>query len=346
MIELDGSEGEGGGQVLRTALSLSMATGRSFRIGRVRAGRSNPGLRRQHRTAVRAAAELTDADVEGDDLGSRDVTFRPARAPRPGEYRFDTGGAGSATLVLQTLIPPLLRGAGAYRITVEGGTHNPAAPPHEFLERAWLPLLRDAGAEVSVELDRAGFFPGGGGRLLARVEAPAPPAPLRLRDRGELLELRARSHIVGLPDHVAERELSALRAALEVRDDRLEAVDHGERRAGAANVLVVEVESEAVTEIFTEHGRRGLPAEEVASRASRRVRRYLESGVPVWTHLADQLPVPLALRAGGRYRTREPSSHTRTVLDVVASFLDVDPEVEAVETDTWEISVRGRDVAA
>lgn len=346
MIELDGSEGEGGGQVLRTALSLSMATGRSFRIGRVRAGRSNPGLRRQHRTAVRAAAELTDADVEGDDLGSRNVTFRPARAPRPGEYRFDTGGAGSATLVLQTLIPPLLHGAGAYRITVEGGTHNPAAPPHEFLERAWLPVLREVGAEVSVELDRAGFFPGGGGRLVARVEPPAPPAPLRLRDRGELLELRARSHIVGLPDHVAQRELSTLQAALEVRDDRLEAVDHGERRAGAANVLVVEVESEAVTEVFTEHGRRGLPAEEVASRASRRVRRYLASGVPVWTHLADQLPVPLALRAGGRYRTREPSSHTRSVLDVVTSFLDADPEVEAVETDTWEISVEGRDVAA
>ena len=345
MIELDGSAGEGGGQVLRTALSLSMATGRPFRIERIRAGRSNPGLRRQHRTAVRAAAELTDADVEGDDLGSRTVDFRPARAPRPGEYRFDTGGAGSATLVLQTLVPPLLRGEGSYRITVEGGTHNPAAPPHEFLQRAWLPLLRETGADVRVELQRAGFFPGGGGRLVARIEPAAGPAPLVLRDRGQLLEMRARSHIVGLPDHVAERELATVRAALEIRDDRLEAVDHGERPSGAANVLVVEVESEGVTEVFTEHGRRGLPAEEVATRASRRVRRYLASDAAVWTHLADQLPVPLALCSGGRYRTGEPSSHTRTVLDVLRTFLDAGPEVEAAGTGTWEISV-GDDRAA
>lgn len=339
MIELDGSEGEGGGQVLRTALSLSMATGRPFRIGRIRAGRSNPGLRRQHRTAVRAAAELTDADVEGDELGSRDVTFRPDRPPRPGEYSFDTGGAGSATLVLQTLLPPLLRGGGSYRITVEGGTHNPSAPPYEFLDRSWLPLLREIGADMGVELHRAGFFPGGGGRLVARVGPPSSPTPLVLRDRGDLLEMRARSHIVGLPEHVAERELATVQAALEIRDDRLEVVDHGQRPAGAANVLVVEVEFDAVTEVFTEHGRRGLPAEEVATRASRRVRRYLDSDAAVWSHLADQLPVPLALRSGGSYRTGEPSSHTRTVLDVLRTFLDVETGVEAAGTGTWEISV-------
>lgn len=346
MIELDGSEGEGGGQVLRTALSLSMATGRPFRIGRVRAGRSNPGLRRQHRTAVRAAAELTDAEVAGDRLGSREVTFRPTGAPRPGEYRFDTGGAGSATLVLQTLLPPLLAGEGAYRIAVDGGTHNPAAPPHEFLARSWLPLLRSIGADTGVTLERAGFFPGGGGRLAARVDPAPPPTPLTLRDRGDLRDLRARSHIAGLPGHVAERELATVQAALEIRDDRLEAVDHGERPAGVANVLVVEVESEAVTEVFTEHGRRGLPAEEVAARAARRARRYLESDAAVWRHLADQLPVPLALCSGGTYRTGEPSSHTRTVLNVVRAFLEIGVGLESAGAGTWEISVEDGDVAA
>lgn len=346
MIELDGSEGEGGGQVLRTALSLSMATGQPVRVDRVRAGRSNPGLRRQHRTAVRAAAELTAAEVEGDTLGSREVTFRPTRPPSPGDYRFDTGGAGSATLVLQTLVPALLGSDGTFRLTVSGGTHNPAAPPYEFLERAWLPLLREVGADVTVELERAGFFPGGGGRVAALVEPADPPAPLGLRERGELRDVRVRSHIVGLPRHVADRELATVQAALEVRDDRLEAVDHGERPAGAANVLVVEVESEAVTEVFSEHGRRGLPAEEVATRVSRRVRRYLDSGAAVWSHLADQLPVPLALRAGGSYRTGEPGSHTRTVLDVIRSFAGTSTGTERVGEGLWEISVEGRDADA
>lgn len=346
MIELDGSEGEGGGQLLRTALTLSMATGTPVRVGRVRAGRSNPGLRRQHRTAVRAAAELTSAVVEGDELGSRQVVFRPTRPPRAGEYRFDTGGAGSATLVLQTLVPALLDAEGVFRLAVEGGTHNPAAPPYEFLERAWLPLLRDTGARVTASLERAGFFPGGGGKIVARVEPSPPAAPLELRERGELRDVRARSHIVGLPGHVADRELSTLQASLEVRDDRLEAVDHGERPAGAANLLVVEVESDVVTEVFTEHGRRGLPAEEVASRLSRRVRRYLDSGAAVGTHLADQLPVPLALRSGGTYRTGEPSSHTRTVLDVLRSFPGAAAGTERVGGELWEISVEGRGAAA
>lgn len=346
MIELDGSDGEGGGQVLRTALSLSVATGRPFRIERVRAGRSNPGLRRQHRTAVRASAELTAAEVEGDAIGSREVVFRPASAPRPGDYRFDTGGAGSATLVVQTLLPALLGSDGAFGLTVSGGTHNPAAPPYEFLERAWLPLLGAIGADVSVDLERAGFFPGGGGTVVARVEPPGPASPLVLRHRGELRSLRARSHIAGLPAHVAERELATVQAALEIRDDRLETIDHGERPGGAANVLVVEVRSEAVTEVFTEHGRRGLPAEEVASRVSRRVRRYLESGAPVWTHLADQLPVLLALGLGGSYRTAEPSSHTRTVLEVIRAFPGAEPDVERTGGESWEISVEGRDDAA
>lgn len=332
--------------MLRTALSLSVATGQPFRITNVRAGRANPGLRRQHRTAVRAAAEVTDADVEGDDLGSAEITFRPREEPVPGRYGFDTGGAGSATLVLQTVLPALLGSDGSFRITVEGGTHNPSAPPHEFLERAWLPLVREIGAEVTVSLERAGFYPGGGGRLVARVEPARPPEPLTLHERGDRVAVRARSHIVALPRHVAERELATVQAMLEVPDDHLEVVDHGDRPGGAANVLVVEVESEAVTEVFTEHGRRGLPAEDVATRASRRARRYLDSAAAVWTHLADQLPVPLALRAGGSYRTAEPTSHTRTVLGVVRSFLDAELRAEPAGAGAWEIVVEGRDDSA
>lgn len=342
MIELDGSEGEGGGQVLRAALSLSMGTGRPFRIEAIRAGRSNPGIRRQHRTAVRAAAAITDAEVRGDDLGSSRVEFRPGAAPRPGRYSFDTGGAGSAVLVLQTLLPALLASDGSFRVEVEGGTHNPAAPPHEFLERAWLPLVRQTGLDATVDLERAGFHPAGGGRLVARTRPPSAPSSLALYGRGELRSVRVRSHIVDLPRHVADRELATVQAMLEVRDDHLEVADHGPRPGGPANVLVVVLESEAVTEVFTEHGRRGLPAEEVAARVSRRARRYLRSGAPVGPHLADQLPVPLALRGGGRFRTPAPSSHTRTVLRVAGAFLGAAAGAKRVADDAWQVAVEGR----
>lgn len=340
MIELDGRRGEGGGQVLRAALTLSMVTGRPFRITGVRAGRSRPGLRRQHRTAVRGAAELVAADVEGNRLGSTELRFGPGREVRPGgDHRFDTGGAGSACLVLQTLLPALLTADGPSRVAVDGGTHNPAAPPFEFLDRAWAPLLRETGADFELGLDRVGFHPGGGGRVWAEVSPGSAPRPLRLEERGDLRGVRARAHVADLPDHVAERELATAAAALEIPDDRLELVRHERPGGGAANVLVVEVESAAVTEVFTEHGRKGLPAEEVARRAARRVREYLESGVPVWTNLADQLPVPLALGAGGRYRTGEPSSHARTVGEVVAAFVGTGPTAERVAPGEWLVEV-------
>lgn len=342
MIELDGGRGEGGGQVLRAALTISMVTGRPFRITGVRAGRSNPGLRRQHRAAVRGAAELVAADVEGDRLGSTELTFRPGGGIRAGDYRFDTGGAGSACLVLQTLLPALLAARAPSRVVVDGGTHNPAAPPYEFLHRAWAPLLRTTGVDFDLGLDRAGFYPDGGGRIRARTSAGTDPLPLRLEARGELREIRARAHLVDLPEHVARRELATAQAALDLRDDRLRAVRHEGSSRGPANVFLVEVESEAVTEVFTEHGRKGLPAEEVATRACRRARRYLQDGVPVGPRLADQLPVPLALRAGGRYRTTEPSSHTRTVAGVVGAFLDATPGIERAGPGQWTIEVTGR----
>src|SRR5687768_8335334 len=163
MQVLDGSQGEGGGQVLRTSLGLSLLTGTPFKIENIRANRSPPGLRRQHLTAVEAAAQVGDAEVEGAAVGARALTFTP-RAVKTGDFRFAVGTAGSCTLVLQTVLPALMTRATASRLVLEGGTHNPMAPPFDFLERVYLPLLERMGPRVSMTLERPGFYPAGGGK--------------------------------------------------------------------------------------------------------------------------------------------------------------------------------------
>lgn len=318
MIDLDGALGEGGGGIVRTALSLSMVTGTPFRIRNVRAGREEPGLRRQHLTAVRAAAEVADASLEGDALGSRELSFEP-RGVSPGPHRFSTGGAGSAVLVLQTILPPLLAAPGPSRIVVEGGTHNPNAPPFEFLERAFLPLVARLGPEISVRLLRPGFYPAGGGRIEARIRPAERLRSLALHERGEVRRRRARAIVASLPRHIAERELSIAHAMLGLRPDALE-VEETEEAAGPGNAIMIEIECEHVTEVFTGFGRRGVPAEEVARGAARRALRYLEAEVPVGPHLADQLLVPLAAGAGGSYRTVGPTSHAETNVRVIRAF--------------------------
>ena len=164
MLLIDGSQGEGGGQILRTALGLSLVTGTAFRIEKIRAGRAKPGLLRQHLTAVNAATVIGDALVDGAELGSPALVFRP-RSVRPGAYRFAVGTAGSASLVLQTVLPPLLTAGASSILTLEGGTHNPWAPPFDFLARAFLPLLERMGAPVRAAIQRYGFYPAGGGQF-------------------------------------------------------------------------------------------------------------------------------------------------------------------------------------
>ena len=183
MITIDGSRGEGGGQVLRTSLALSLATGAPFRIEGIRAQRPKPGLLRQHLTAVQAAAAVGRARVEGAVAGASALTFSPDGV-HAGEYAFSIGTAGSATLVLQTILPPLLVAGGRSVVTLEGGTHNPWAPPFDYLERVFLPVVNRLGPRVAVTLERHGFYPAGGGRFTITIE-PAPRlARLDLCDRG------------------------------------------------------------------------------------------------------------------------------------------------------------------
>jgi RNA 3'-terminal phosphate cyclase (ATP) len=204
MITIDGSTGEGGGQVLRTSLGLSLVTGRPFRIENIRAGRQKPGLMRQHLTAVRAAAQISNATLSGDEIGSRELHFEPG-AVKHGSYEFAVGTAGSATLVLQTVLPGLIVAQGPSQLTLKGGTHNPWSPPFDFLAKVFLPLLARMGANVTVKLVRPGFYPAGGGEFTVDIQ-PATDGrlrPLELMERGEIIGRHARAIVARLPDQIA-----------------------------------------------------------------------------------------------------------------------------------------------
>ncbi len=344
MLTLDGSMGEGGGQILRTALALSSVTGAPFRIDNLRASRPRPGLARQHLSAVRAAAEVTEAEIEGAELGSTEVTFRP-REIRPGEYRFTTGGAGSATLVLQTILPPLMIAPGPSDILLEGGTHNPYAPPFDFVERVFLPLVRRIGPRVDLSLERRGFYPGGGGRLRARIEPATRLHPLTLLDRGPTIERTARVLISSLPRHIAVRELGTLGALLEIAPDAFEVIEVDEA-VGPGNVVLIEIRCKEVTEIFTGFGRKGVRAETVAREAAAEALNWESSGALADGHLADQLLVPLALAGGGDFTTTEPTSHTRTNAEVIRHFVNADTTFESLGGGQWLVEIRSRYAAS
>ena len=338
LLTIDGSLGEGGGQILRSSLALSLVTSTPFRMMNIRARRERPGLLRQHLTAVNAAAEVGRAELRGAAPRSRELTFRPG-AVEPGDYHFSVGTAGSAILVLQTVLPALLIAGGPSSVRLEGGTHNPHAPSFDFLDRSFLPLLRRTGHRVHAVLDRFGFYPAGGGRVEVHVEPSADLAPVELLERGKVRRRLARALVAHLDRSIGERELKVVQKKMSwgSKDLRVEEVTDSN---GPGNVLSREVECEHVTGVFTGFGKLGVPAERVAAGAVRELRRYLASDVPVGKHLADQLLLPLALAGGGRFRTLEPSSHTTTNIEVLRMFLDLDVQLTERRRDDWLVEVR------
>lgn len=337
MIVIDGSMGEGGGQIVRTSLALSLITARPFSVRNIRAGRKKPGLLRQHLIAVNAAAEIGQAEVSGNEIGSREMTFTPG-AVKPGAYRFSVGTAGSATLVLQTVLPALAVSSGPSEIVLEGGTHNPAAPPYDFLERVFLPWFRKMGPKVSCSLERPGYYPAGGGRFTVTIEPAVRLAPLQIPERGEIRKRHARAVVCRLPEHIARRELETVRKMLNWDASNLETVVSREFR-GPGNVLMIEMEFEHITEMFTGFGERGVTSEEVAEKACRQAREYLASGAPVGRYLADQLLLPLAMAGKGGFLTLAPSRHTMTNIEVIAKFLDVNITCTPRDERAWQVLV-------
>lgn len=341
MLTIDGSFGEGGGQIIRTSLALSLITGKPFRIYNVRARRAKPGLQRQHLTAVNAAAEIGNAKVDGAGVGATEFTFVPGEVV-PGEYTFDIGTAGSTTLLLQALLPPLMIAKHSSVLTLSGGTHNTHAPPFEFLQKTFLPLVNRMGAHVQLELVRYGFYPPGGGKLSVLIEPAAELQPLELMLRGEIQARRARALVVNLPPNIAERELKVVKDILGWNDDELRA-ETSNNAHSPGNVLTIEIVSQHLTEVITGIGERGVRAETVAERAVAEAQKYLATAAPVGEHLADQLLIPLALCNGaGRYLTGALSLHTTTNIEIIKKFLPVEITVEQATSDTFVVEVLAR----
>ena len=324
-VTIDGSHGEGGGQILRTSLSLSALMGRPVEIVRIRAGRSRPGLQPQHLASVKAAAGLCAAQLEGAEIGSVRLRFVPQAAPTPGAYHFAIGTAGATALVLQTVLPPLAFAPGASRVTITGGTHVSHAPTADYLERVYLPTLAKHGLAASVSSPRAGFFPKGGGDVQAEVMGGTVSQPVTRTERGSLLALTAFVVTSGLPPSVAERGIAAVRQEVgrlpvELIAEAREAPSAG---AGAAVLLVAECEGGLAG--FSAIGERGKRMETVAEEACRAFRAWWETGAACEEHLADQLVLPMALTAGeSRWTTSQVTEHLRTVLWVVPQFLPVE----------------------
>lgn len=336
MLMIDGNWGEGGGQVLRTSLSLSLCLQRPFRIINIRRQRSKPGLRRQHLVAVEAAAKVSGAEVRGAVLGSTELAFIPG-TPRSGDYRFDIGSAGSTTLVLQTILPALMTLPEPSSLLLEGGTHNPMAPPYDFLQQAFLPLLARMGVAIDATLEQAGFYPAGGGRLRVRIEPAEKLKSISLLQRGRVQGIEAVSMLANLPEHIAIRELDVLQEAL-----GLETAQTRVSRPlceGQGNALFVVVHSEHITELFSSFGKRGLPAEIVAARLAQQVSRYLRANVPVGQCLADQLLLPLALAGQGEFLTLAPDPHTTTNIAVIEQFIRISITTEQQGKDRCLIRV-------
>jgi RNA 3'-terminal phosphate cyclase (ATP) len=293
---------------------------------------------RQHLTAVEAAAAVGNADATGASVGSRALTFKPGRT-KGRDYAFSVGTAGSATLVLQTVLPALITAAEPSTLVLEGGTHNPMSPPFDFLTKTFLPLLGRMGPRVEAVLERSGFYPAGGGRFRVTVAPVTKLAPLALESRGEIRARRARAVVANLPRAIAERELSTLARELEWESSAF-SIEERTDSIGPGNAVIAEIESEHLTEVFTAFGEKQVRAEAVANAVAAEVRAYLAADAPVGQHLADQLILLLALAGQGTFRTVTPTKHAHTQLHVINRFLG--PVVAGVEESagTWRFTAK------
>lgn len=318
MLTIDGSTGEGGGQILRSSLALSAITQQPLHLKNIRAQRSKPGLHAQHLCSVRAAAQVSNATVTGDELHSQDITFQP-QAIIGGYHECDIGTAGSCSLVLQTILPMFLHARCQADIRIHGGTHNPWSPSLDFIQYCFIPLLRSMGADIELTVEKVGFYPRGGGCIHLIIDATHCEKPLSLLQRGAHTSLHSIITSHNVPEHIGEREMAVLAARLALHHSEQQHF-HAEDTESEGNFVSVIIESEHITECCGQPAKRGIPAERVANNVCNDVKKYLKASAPVGEYLADQLLLPMLVANGGTFLASCASLHSTTNAAVITQF--------------------------
>jgi len=326
-VLIDGSTSEGGGQILRTSLALSCITGKSLHIENIRAARRNPGLAKQHLSCVQAACQICDGQCHGAALGSGVLDFQPGLV-QGDDFCFDIGSAGSASLVIQTILPALFLANKPSKVTVTGGTHNPLAPPYDFLCETFLPAIATAGFRGNCELIKHGFFPAGGGKITFDIQSQQKNThqTINLCEPGKEPQIHARIYTAQLAAHIAQRQRRLLRQSkLDIQNvEHIEVTDSD----GPGNCVMIRVCNGSRTTVFTAFGMRGKPSQNVISEVVNLAKDFLASGAAVDRFLADQLLIYMAMSKAGHCTTNELSSHLLTNMEIIKKFLDVDFCVE------------------
>ena len=326
-VFVDGSTGEGGGQILRTSLALSCITSKSLHIENIRAARRNPGLGKQHLSCVQAACRICDGQCQGATKGSKVLDFQPGSL-QSGDFYFDIGSAGSATLVIQTVLPALFLADKSSTITVTGGTHNPMAPPFDFLCETFLPAIATGGFQGNCKLIKHGFFPAGGGKITFDVQPwqKQPPRVINLCQPSKQFQIHARIYTAKLPAHIAQRqEQLLLQGGLNIENiEHIEVTDSD----GPGNCVMIWFCSSSRKTVFTAFGMRQKPSQEVVSEVVNLAGDFLVGGAAIDRFLADQILIYMAISKAGSYTTNELSAHLLTNMGIIKQFLPVDFRVE------------------
>jgi len=339
-VFVDGSMGEGGGQILRTSLALACITGRNLRIENIRAARLNPGLAKQHLSCVHAAQEICGGQCTGAAIGSQVLDFQPGPICG-GDFSFDIGSAGSATLVIQTILPALFLAEKPSTIAVTGGTHNPWAPPFDFLAETFLPAIATAGFDADCKLVKHGFFPAGGGKIALNIRPrqETQNQPIDFCQPVENIQIYARIYTAKLSAHIAQRQKKLLlQSKLKFRSiEHIEVTDSD----GPGNCVMLRLCGGGRTAVFTAFGQKGKPSEKVVDEVVRLAENFLPSGAAIDRYLADQLLIYMAIlnsrpggekpapaKAGGCYTTNDLTTHLTTNIETIKKFLPVDFKIE------------------
>ena len=339
VIEIDGSIGEGGGQVLRSSLSLSMYLQQPFRIKNIRAGRKRPGLMRQHITAVKAAAKICNAKVKGAEISSLKIEFYPGKV-LTGKYKFELGSAGSTTLILQTLLPVLMIGEGTTEISLSGGTHNQYSPPLDFLKNTFLKQIIKMGPRVSIDTTAYGFYPVGGGKFSVKIDPAIELKQINILSRGKNISKKAFAYSSKINEEIGENEMKIVVKKFGWLKECCKSVMV--ESPGPGNVVLLIDENEHTTEVFTGFGRKQYSLKKVVADALTEYTEYIQSEVPVYKYLADQMIIPMVLSGAGRFITSEPSLHTLTNIEVVKKFLEVDISINQLNQKQWQVDISSK----